>query len=377
MSAARNAVVAVRRPRRTVRLNESPPQAPRPIARPVRRVVTNYDRPKPPPPPARPAPVPKYAPSIAPTYERPADHPQIIQAFDGQTYELGKRLGRGSFGCVYDIRKPAEINGRKMCVKLEEVRPKQKSMLQTEQRAYSRIAQSWAAAFFPSVGSLMVSEDGRWRFLVIEKGGHDLLDMIDHLTLQQKLKCLRHCVQALMYLHEDCDYVHRDIKPENILLRPDGRGIMFVDWGFIKRFRTFVGNERRHIPYLKNKKGLNGTLNYASTHTLMRSEASRRDDLESLVYTFVVVCNLHRLPWTDVAEDYAIECMQGGGKGRLWEVAKQIGDMKRASSPDDVVGAASPPCLLKMMRHIRTLQFAERPAYEMYIKWIEIDERNA
>lgn len=298
-------------------------------------------------------------------------HPRVIQGLDGHTYHLGKKLGDGSFGFVYEVTDPAEIQGHAVCVKLEAVVKGKSTLLQMEQRAFAEVNRSNAAPYFPKVESLMLSEDGQWRFLVIEQGGPDLLKMLSKLSTHAKLRCLFHCVMGLKLMHDECGLLHRDIKPENIVLRKDRKGIMLIDLGFVKRFR--VGPDGAHIPH-REKNTLNGTLNYASVHTLLQTESARRDDMESLCYTFVVIMNKHALPWADLTTNFA---QMPEEKFDLWKAAAQIASIKRSSTPEKVVGAEGPQCLLGMLRSARSLRFTERPPYEQYLEWIQEDLRNS
>jgi serine/threonine protein kinase len=299
-----------------------------------------------------------------------SEHPRIIKAADDVTYFLGKRLGTGSFGSVYEVQRPSFVNHRPACMKLEQVVPGRQSLLQMEQQSYAEIARSQRASpYFPAVGDLMLSADGQWRFLVIEKGGKDMLSMMPHLNRRQKLIALRQCMTALMMLHEECGFLHRDLKPENILMREENRGIMLIDMGFVKRFRT--GPDRRHIPNVKHKRTLHGTLNYASIPTLMIQESSRRDDIEALVYTFVVILHEHDLPWTDLTYEFAKIPAE---KFNLFKAAAQVAEIKRASSPLDVVGPNC-HCLRKILESVRCLGFDERPPYEEYVCWIQEEIR--
>ena len=332
---------------------------------------------------------PASAPEAAPV-AKPSGRSQleVIKAVDGRTYHVGKRLGAGSFGEVFEVTNDVFGDGRRLCVKLETVEPGKDSLMQNEQRAYAHLARSQGACpFFPRADGLLLSDDGKTRILVLDKGGQDLLTAGRRMTDAQRLRCLRHAVTALKYMHDECGLLHRDIKPENILIgchAAKGAGnaaIMIVDMGFVKRFRYLdpaTGRER-HIPLVTGKTSLHGTPNYASTHTLDKVESSRRDDLESLVYTFVVIFDKHHLPWGDVAEDYARRQAASGGKlpdAELWRMVKMVADIKHNSTPADVTGLEI-PCLLKMCEHVRRLAFDERPDYESYIQWITDDERRA
>lgn len=59
--------------------------------------------------------------------------------------------------------------------------------------------------------------------MVMEVLGHNLLKLIkqhDYKGIPMDLlrRIIRQCLQALAYMHDDCEIIHTDIKPENILL---------------------------------------------------------------------------------------------------------------------------------------------------------------
>jgi len=258
-----------------------------------------------------------------------------------------------------------------LCIKLEEVmrgETRTDSMLQIEQRVYATMRQCPnGKRYFPAVGPLMISDDGKWRFLVIERGGPDLVSVSHTLSIPSRLKCLKSTIQALMCMHDEGHLLHRDLKPENILLRRDRRGVMLIDMGFAKRFMS--GVPLKHIPATK-KNRLAGTLCYSSIHTLMLHETARRDDIESVMYTFAYILAEKHLEWMGCAE--AIDADLRAKRCTLFEAARKIADLKRTITPEQAVGTHV-PCLAQILRHVRGLRFDARPAYEQYLAWIDAD----
>jgi serine/threonine protein kinase len=89
------------------------------------------------------------------------------------------------------------------------------------------------------------------------------------------------------------------MKPENILMGLKGKQsnqVHLIDFGLSKRFmHPKNGN---HIEY-RNDKHMIGTARYASTHSHLGEELSRRDDLEALSYIMLYMF-LGKLPWQNV-----------------------------------------------------------------------------
>ena len=74
--------------------------------------------------------------------------------------------------------------------------------------------------------------------------------------------------------------IHRDIKPENLMLDKEGK-LNFIDFGISK----LIISNGIHISE-KEGKSLIGTAKYCSVNSHKGLELSRRDDIESLIYTF-------------------------------------------------------------------------------------------
>jgi len=145
-------------------------------------------------------------------------------------------------------------------------------------------------------------------------------------------------------------FLHRDIKPENLLTGPgglDGREVFLVDYGLCKRFRMQTHD---HIPYREGKR-LTGTVRYASIHTHLGEEQSRRDDLESLGYVMVYLIK-RKLPW-----------MNAGGASKK-EQHERIMSLKIKTSLEDLCKDL-PPAFLPYFRHVRSLSFDQTPDYAL------------
>jgi serine/threonine protein kinase len=69
--------------------------------------------------------------------------------------------------------------------------------------------------------------------------------------------------------------------------------VHLIDYGLAKRYKDVKTNA--HIPWREGK-NLTGTARYASVHTHLGGEQSRRDDLESLGYVLIYFYQ-GALPW--------------------------------------------------------------------------------
>lgn len=208
------------------------------------------------------------------------------------TYILGKRLGKGSFGEVYMGKH--KWTGRPVAIKLESIEARTR-ILEHEFKVYQDI-------YHPNSGISQchyygVEDD--YAVLVIDLLGLPLGNLMEKcqgkFSLKTVLMIADQMLTRIEYLH-DKGYIHRDLKPDNMLI---GRShhhnqIFLIDFGLAKKYRT-SGN---HIPFKEGGK-LVGTARYASINSHLGYSLSRRDDLISLGYILIYFAK-GKLPWQKV-----------------------------------------------------------------------------
>lgn len=150
-------------------------------------------------------------------------------------------------------------------------------------------------------------------------------------------------------------YLHRDIKPSNFLVRPGENDICAIDFGLS---RPYMDDMHNHIS-MRTGRSLVGTARYASTNIHMGLEPSRRDDIESIGYVLLYFIR-GRLPW------------QGLKRGSKKKSIKCIGDCKLSTSLDELCDGY-PKSLRKIIEHARSLEFEERPDYDLLKEYIASD----
>jgi casein kinase 1 len=122
--------------------------------------------------------------------------------------------------------------------------------------------------------------------------------------------------------------------------------VYLIDFGCAQLFRN--PSTRQHVPLQSGLKTV-GTIAFASMNSHLGHTQSRRDDLESLVYTIVYLCR-GCLPWQSIEGD-SIE---------QYEVA--VLEMKTASAKTLCQGLPSP--FIAFAQYVHSLGFGDKPQYD-------------
>lgn len=204
------------------------------------------------------------------------------------TYRVGRKIGSGSFGCLYEGVDP---RGREVAIKLEPANTKHPQLLYE-----ARIVKLLQGGIgIPAC--YWYGLEGEWHAMVMERLGHSLEDLFNAcqrvFSLSTVLQLGIQMLDRLAYVHQrNC--IHRDVKPDNFLVgrHGDGNCVYLIDFGLAKKYRDAQG---KHIAY-KEGKNLTGTARYASLATHLGVEQARRDDLEGLGYVLLYFLR-GSLPW--------------------------------------------------------------------------------
>ncbi|KAI5899173.1 kinase-like protein [Schizophyllum commune H4-8] len=135
-----------------------------------------------------------------------------------------------------------------------------------------------------------------YEYLALEELGPDIytpLESPEGLTMRNLVALTCQMIDALQHVHSH-HLVHCDVKPANFLFeRHQTGGIKLIDWGLAKLYRdpaTLVHRPEGSISSLL------GTRSFASINVHYHKCPSRRDDMESLAYTILLLlCG--GLPW--------------------------------------------------------------------------------
>lgn len=263
--------------------------------------------------------------------------------YRSQSYVLGRKLGSGAFGSVYEALN--ERKGRVCAVKLSKADDQDRSLRQ-EWRAYQHLNDT-SDGMFTGVaqahyfGPMHIGREA-YTALVMDRLGPSVESMLakmgGRMNLRSVLMIGVQAVRALEFVHGN-DILHCDIKPDNMMLdRVERRRVYLGDFGHSQVYRA----GGRHVRMLEGRTQTAVPM-FASLNWHAGVNASRRDDLESLGYVLVYLYR-GRLPW------------DGLQVRETWESKKRYPIAKLCK------GMTSG--MVNFMMHVRGLRFEEEPDYE-------------
>lgn len=272
------------------------------------------------------------------------------QMIFNKIYLVKSKLNAGSFGEVF-LGKNIQTN-QKVAIKLEEIKEDMPDINRSLLREASILNHIGSVPGVPKL--YWFGTENNYDVMVLELLGKDLASIVKsykRLTMGTIVLIALNVLQILQNIHEK-DVIHRDIKPDNILMGIEEKSEHFylIDFGISKCFRDPKG---RHLIFRENKPFI-GTTRYASVHSHMGHELSRRDDLESLGYVLLYLANGY-LPWQNV-------------EGKAKEKTYQVGKIKKKIKVDELCKHL-PKAFQYYFDYIRELEFNETPDYE-FIKGI-------
>ncbi|KAG8925327.1 casein kinase I [Tulasnella sp. 419] len=267
-------------------------------------------------------------------------------AMVGQHYQVGKKIGEGSFGVVFEGVNT--LNGQPVAIKFEP-RKSDAPQLRDEYRSYRILNGCFGV---PQV--YYFGQEGLHNVLVIDLFGPNLEDLFDMCGRKFSIKtvCMaaKQMITRVQTIHEK-NLIYRDIKPDNFLIGPPGSKnagtIYIIDFGMAKLWRD--PKTKQHIPY-RERKSLSGTARYMSINTHLGREQSRRDDLEGLGHVFMYFLR-GGLPW------------QGLKAATNKQKYEKIGEKKQSTAIKDLCEGL-PEEFGIYLTYVRRLGFEESPDYD-------------
>lgn len=261
-------------------------------------------------------------------------------------WKLSQKLGAGAFGEVYMAK---DVNtGAVVAAKMEKSSTKH-PQLNYENRVYKWLnhrSDDLVGVPRPHFYGILSG----YNVLVMDLLGPSLEDLLNECRRRMSIKSVLmigiQAMRRIEFIHSK-SFLHRDIKPDNMLMgSTDSSTVYLVDFGLAKRYRDH--NTKQHMPFRAGKH-LTGTARYASVHTHLGIEQSRRDDLESLGYVMVYLSK-GSLPW------------QGIRLANKKQKYAKIRDRKQHISLRELC-KDMPGQMVDYFRYVRRLEFEDRPDY--------------
>ena len=270
-------------------------------------------------------------------------HDPYINKLIFSKYLIRKKVGKGSFGTVY--QGVNTTTNEKIALKVEKREQNDPGTLENE---------ALRLVYLQGEGIPRVYCYGHnleHNLLVEELLGKSLEDIFNANGKPFSLKTV--CVlgiemiNRIQYIHSK-HYIHRDIKPDNFMT---GRGtnekkIYIIDFGLAKKFYSV--SKGQHIKFITGKH-LIGTARYCGRNAHRGFEQGRRDDIESIGYVLMYFL-LGQLPW------------QGLKVKKNEDQFEKIAQKKYSTSFEELT-AGQPEEFLLYFKHVDNLEFEDKPNY--------------
>ena len=233
-------------------------------------------------------------------------------------YQLLKKIGSGSFGKIFwargvpPLQPPAGEMGccihteshnasassdggvrgeTPLAVKIMSI--EHASLLANEVAMYEKLRE---IKYIPSIYAS--GTEGKFTYLVMDLLEQSVEELHKNYGEQMSLKVVIHLALQMITIIEQVHaygIIHRDLKPANFLLKTNAQNISelyLIDFGLAK---CFLDEKNRHCA-IKTNEQIIGTTRYMSVNVHNGLTGSRRDDLESLGYSFLFLYH-EKLPW--------------------------------------------------------------------------------
>lgn len=257
-----------------------------------------------------------------------------------ERWKVQKKIGGGGFGEIYEV---VDLTSNELVALKVESSRQPKQVLKMEVAVLKKLQGHEHVCRFIGCG-----RNDRFNYVVMQLQGKNLAELRraqprGAFSLSTTLRLGLQILKAIESIHE-VGFLHRDIKPSNFSmgrLPTNCRTVYMLDFGLARQYTTANGEVRTP----RTAAGFRGTVRYASLNAHKNKEMGRHDDLWSLFYMLVEFVN-GQLPWRKIKDKEQVGLMKEKYDHRL--LLKHL--------PSD---------LKQFLEHIQSLQYADKPDYEM------------
>ena len=262
-------------------------------------------------------------------------------------YLIQKKIGKGSFGTVY--QGIIISTKQKIAVKLEKREKKDSGLLEAEAcRLYLMQGEG-----IPKI--VCYGNNKTHNILIQELLGKSLEEIFNMCKRKFTLKTVCsigiEMIKRIKFVHSKY-HIHRDIKPDNFMTGYDDNDnkIYIIDFGLAKKY--YSSTKKHHIRF-RTGKNLIGTARYCGRNAHRGFEQGRRDDIESIGYVLMYFLN-GVLPWQ------GIKILKN--EDHFQKIAE-----KKYNTTFEELTRGNPEEFLLYFKHCDSLEFEDEPDYDYLI----------
>ena len=207
-------------------------------------------------------------------------------------YKIVEKIGQGSFGTIYKgIIEKKKVH---VAIKLESC---MHNSIKHEARIINYLY-SKGINKIPQIYWYGIFKDNMC--LVMKYYEITLMDFINAKDATKRIKLINRIFIKMIEIMESIHthfVIHRDIKPENFMI--SNNELYLIDFGL----STFYIDENETHVLMKEERNIIGTPKYASINVHHGNTYSRRDDMISLGYLYIVLINGGSAVWENASDD--------------------------------------------------------------------------